>query len=217
MPHVTCRSALTGAALLLFACLFGSLAASAAPLPQATSWSRLATVSPGTAVVVSLSDGRHLQRYIVSVDSDALVVADLNRISSSDRRSAALDLLRNQPARFMASATIEDAGQRVEIVERFDRQSILTVARPDPYRFKPGILGWFLASSGPCPNCDARQTIPLGRTVLPSPLSASAASRGDVLYEARPLRADALPHDLTWPRLQEWLRLPATSPRMARR
>jgi hypothetical protein len=207
MTHATSRYALAWFALLL-GCLAVPLAASAAPTSANTGWSRLATVSPGTAIVVTLSDGRRLQRYIVSADSNALVVADLSRLRSNDRRNALVELLRNEPTKFVASTSVEEGERRLEIVERFERQSILMVARPRPYRFEPGVLGWFLARSGPCPNCDAAQTM-FGSTVLPSPLKRTAApgTTGEVLYAALMLPASDLPDVLTWPRLHEWLSL----------
>jgi hypothetical protein len=204
MTHVTFRSTLAGLALLLIGCLGARLPASAAPIQPTPGWSRLATVPPGTAIVVSLDDGRHLQRAFVTVDADRLTVADISRLRSSELRRTALQMIRDNPAGFRLSATFEEEGQRVQIVERFDRQSILAVERPGSNRRDPGILAWFFTGAGPCPNCDARQTILLGRTVLPSPLGASAATRRDVLYEVQPLRSGPLPHDLTWPRLREW-------------
>lgn len=101
-----------------------------------------------------------------------------------------------------------DARNTIHVVERFDRSSILTIERSMSHRWNPGVLGWFLASSGPCPNCDAAQTL-FGSTVLPSPLPA-AATTGEVLYAAQALQAAALPHTLTWPRLHQWLCTPAT-------
>jgi len=210
MRHLTCRSSLAAAGILLFGCLFVPTVASAQPPGANIGWSRLATVPAGTPVIVTLADGRRLQRLMVNAGSDVLVVADLTGIRSRADRDALLNLLRNHPAKFMVAATTQEAGRPIQVVERFDRRSILMVARPPSHRLDPGGLGWFLGRSGPCPNCDARQTL-FGSTVLPSPLPAAPAATSEVLYAAQALQASALPQTLTWPRLHQWLSTPATT------
>jgi hypothetical protein len=213
------------AGVLLLGCMFVPTAVSAGQRGANTGWSRLTTVPAGTAVVVMLADGRSLQRLIVNAGPDVLVVADVARVHSSADREALLNLLRNDPIRFAVSASVVEAGRSIAVVERFDRRSILCVARPSSHGWDPGLLGWFLAGAGPCPNCDAAQTLrrvgpatgtsdhipgPFnGRTVLPSPLPATHPATGEVLYAAQLLDPAALPATLTWPRLHEWLAAPA--------
>ena len=210
MRQLTSRSSLTAVGILLFGCLVVPTAASAPQSGANTGWSRLATVPAGTPVIVTLADGRRLQRLMVNAGSDGLVVADPGRIQSRADRNALLSLLRNHPARFMVAATTQEAGRPIQVVERFDRRSIVMVARPPSHRLDSGVPGWFFGHSGPCPNCDARQTL-FGSTVLPSPLPAAPATTGQVLYAAQALQTSALPQTLTWPRLHQWLSTPATS------
>ncbi len=180
-----------------------TVAAASPAAPQAPGWSRLMAVSPGDPVVVTLADGRRMERRLVGADWDALVVADLNRVAAGNRRRKMLELLRTDPATFAASANIDQDGRRIGVVQRLDRASIATVTRPRPYRFQPGVLGWFLAFSGPCPNCDAAQTLS-GETVFPSPLAARPDA-GELLYAATNLPDVGAPSDLTWAGLREWL------------
>ena len=224
---VLCRArpSSLAAGVLLLGCMFVPTVVSAGQQGANTGWSRLATVPAGTRVIVGLDDGRRLERVIVNAGPDALIVADLTRVRSSADREALLNLLRNDPIRFAVSASVVEAGRSITVVERFDRRSILSVARPSSHGWNPGLLGWFLAGAGPCPNCDATQTLrrvgtatgtpdhipgPFnGRTVLPSPLPATHPTTGEVLYAAQLLDLDALPATLTWPRLHEWLSAPA--------
>jgi hypothetical protein len=205
MMRLTSRCALAAIGILLgFA--FAPLSASATPPGPQASWSRLATVCPGTTIVVTLADGRRLQRLMVEPQSDTLVVADLTRIRSRATRDALFNLLRQDPAKFTVSARVEEDGRSMEVVERLDRQSILVVARPTPHRFDPGAVGWLLNTSGPCPNCDAAQTL-FGSTVLPSPMpAAERPTTGEVLYVSPTAESPALPDVLTWSQLREWLK-----------
>jgi hypothetical protein len=200
MPHLRFAFSCVWAALMV---AVASAVTTAAGPSQAPGWSRLMTVSPGDPVVVTLADGRRVERRVVGADWSELVVADLNRVAAGDRRRKMLDLLRTDPVRFAASANIDQEGRRVGVVERLDRASIITVTRPRPCRFQPGVLGWLLAFSGPCPNCDASQTL-FGDTVFPSPLGARPDA-GELLYAATPLSDGAVPTDLTWAALREWL------------
>lgn len=92
MRHLTSRSSLA-ASILLLGCMFVPTAASAPPRAANAGWSGLATISPGTPIVVTLSDGRRLQRLMVNAGSDVLVVADLGRIRARADRDALFDSL----------------------------------------------------------------------------------------------------------------------------
>jgi hypothetical protein len=97
----------------------------------------------------------------------------------------------------------------VPVVQRFDRASIVTVAKPRPLVFTlPPPLQWMLAHSGPCPNCDAAQTALDGETPIPSPLPRRAAAdplMGEALYRA-PTALDLNPLDaVSWGQLKPLL------------
>ncbi len=69
-------------------------------------------------------------------------------------------------ARSIASATAAEVARPA----RSEGREIPARARGRFWNRDLGVLGWLFASSGPCPNCDPRQTVLLGKTVLPSPL-----------------------------------------------
>ncbi|HEX7486731.1 MAG TPA: hypothetical protein VF332_11295 [Vicinamibacterales bacterium] len=188
-----------------------AMAASESPPPR-TGWAGLSGVAPGTAVIVLLNDGRRLERYVVGTTADSLVAVDLSLIASRDRREQVLSLVRESPQRFLSATDVEADGRRVPVVQRFDRASIVTVAKPRPLVFTvPPPLRWMLAYSGPCPNCDAAQTALNGETPLPSALPRRAAAdplMGEVLYRA-PMALTPNPLDSqSWEQLK--LLLPAS-------
>jgi hypothetical protein len=177
--------------VLLLAALVASAPSAASEQPvRRTGWAELGAVAPGAAVVVLLDDGRRLERHIVGTTADTLITVDLSRIALRDRREQVLALIHDRPQQYFTRAFVEANGVLIPIVQRFDRTSIVAVARPRPLVFSPPApLAWMLSNSvysGPCPNCDAAQTA-LGPTPLPSPLPRRAASDslvGEMLYAA---------------------------------
>jgi hypothetical protein len=199
------------AVLLALPCL--ALAASGAePAEKPTGWAELSGIKPGTAIVVLLSDGRHLERFLVSATADALNTVDLSLVSSRNRRGQILDLVREYPERYEKPVFVEQDGTLLPITQRIDRSSIVLVSRPKSMVFVLRTpVDWMLHYSGPCPNCDTAQTALTGRTPLPSPLPRKAEIDpllGEVLYRAPAAAAAKALDDLTWEQLR--LILPAS-------
>jgi hypothetical protein len=182
---------------LLFSAAFSSALASDQPARR-SGWEELSALSPGTAILVTLDDGRRLERYFALATADQLVTLNLSDVSSRARRDEVLKLLRAAPQR-TAGAMIyaEDRGRDIPIVQRFQRTAVVSVELPRPFAFEvPGPLGWLLNVGGPCPDCDAAQTW-VGRkpTPLPSP---ATAGRSAVVYlapSAAPNPLDAVAWD----------------------
>jgi hypothetical protein len=205
-----CRLAFAACALL-----FGLL--EAAPLhaggsPARSGWAELSALAPGTAIIVELNDGRRLERYLAGTTADELVVLDLSAVASSDRRQKVLDLLRKSPQDYLTSVYVEESGQQIPVVQRFDRGAIRLVAKvkPLPFTLNKTVTSLLLNWSGPCPNCDASQTW-AGRkdTVVPSPRPARHAGplpEGEMVYLAPPAGPNPL-DDMAW---EQWrMLLPA--------
>jgi hypothetical protein len=174
-----------------------------------TGWAELSRVEPGTAVVVYLTDGRRLERFMVDATAEVLNTVDLSLVSSRDRRTQVLDLVRDSPQRYVGPVFVEQDGTRIPITQRIDRAIIVIVSRPKPAAFKPPApLLWMVHYAGPCPNCDTAQTAFSGETPLPSPLPRKAESDpliGDVLYRA-PAAVFPNPLDeLMWEQLRLFL------------
>jgi hypothetical protein len=96
------------------------------------------------------------------------------------------------------------------VVQRFDRSSIVTVAKPRPVVFTLSPpLRWLLAYSGPCANCDTAQTaLAGGSTPLPSPLPRRpepAPLWGEVLYQSPTALAPNPLDDTSWQQLKPLL------------
>jgi hypothetical protein len=167
-----------------------------------TGWAELSRVEPGTAIVVHLTDGRRLERFMVETTADSLNTLDLSLVSSRDRRAQVLDLVREFPQRYSGPVFVEQDGTRVPIAQRIDRSTIVMVSRPKSVVFALRTpVDWLLHYAGPCPNCDTAQTALTGQTPLPSPLPRKADSDprlGEVLYRAPvPAVTNAL-DDVTW-------------------
>jgi hypothetical protein len=195
-------------AMLLAVGLAAAGAAGAAPPDRAPGWTSLASVPPGVKIVVATSDGRQFTRTMVRTEADALIVADLDRLTSKSRRHEIQRSIAANPTAFSPAAVVEQDGTRVAVIERLDRLAIVLVARPKPWTLEPGPLAWLLAYAGACPNCDVAQTWPAGVTVLPSPLKASAPGGqafGDILYAAPHAAAVNALDAPTWQQLREWL------------
>jgi hypothetical protein len=177
-----------GTVLLLTTCLAVAPAFGSGPPVRRTGWAEFSGVPPGTSVVVLLNDGRRLERYMVGTTGDSLIAIDLSEVNSRDRRELVLSLVRESPQRYLSATYVEVDGNRVPVVQRFDRASIVTVARPRPVVFTLSApLRCMLSYSGPCPNCDAAQTALNGETPIPSPLHGRTAAdplMGEVLYRA---------------------------------
>lgn len=201
-----------GVGLLATAIAAGALVSGAEPPERQAGWAELSRVGPGTAIVVSLTDGRHLERHMVATTGETLITLDLSSIASRDGRNQVLSLLRQTPQRYLADGYVEDGGKRFLVVQRFDRASILAVARPRPLVLTmPAPLRWMLSYAGPCPNCDPAQTAFGGRTPLPSPLPRRMRAgplMGEAIYLA-PTSTTPNPLDLlSWERTR--LLLPAS-------
>ncbi len=202
MNEVHSRLARSFSIFLILSLAFISPSASQEPARRA-GWAELSAVPPGTAVVVSLADGRRLERNFAVTTSDELVTLDLTAVSSSNRRNEVLNLLRAAPEKTLgAMIYVEESGRRIAVVQRFERAEIVAVERPRPSVFEvPKVVSWVLNTTGPCPNCDANQTW-AGRkeTPLPSPLPARHAQEGTaggVLYLA-PTAAPNPLDQMTW-------------------
>ena len=191
--------------------LLTTFAATAAggPPPPRTGWAELSGVAPGTAVVVSLKDGRRLERHMVGTTSDSLITIDLSAITSRGRREEVLSLVRASPQRYLSAAYAEEDGRRVPVVQRFDRAAIVMVAKPRPLVFTLSIpIRWMLAYSGPCPNCDTAQTALDGTTPLPSPFPRREATDpllGKVLYRSPTALAPNPLDDVPWSQMRQLL------------
>ena len=198
------------ALLLLATAVPGALLAGAANEPSArqTGWADLSAVPPSTSVVVVLTDGRRLERHVVGTTAEALITVDLSAVASRDLRKQVLVLMRDSPQQYFGAAFVEDDGKRIPIVQRFDRASIVVVARPKPLVFRPSApLSWLLSYSAPCPNCDAAQTA-FGTTPLPSPLARQASPApliGEVLYAAPSVAALDMLGPMTWRQVKDML------------
>lgn len=198
------------ALLLLATAVPGALLAGAADERSArrTGWADLSAVAPSTAVVVVLTDGRRLERRVVGTTAEALITVDLSAIASRDLRERVLALMRDSPQQYSGAVFVEDDGKRIPIVQRFDRASIVVVARPKPLVFRPSApLSWLLSYSAPCPNCDAVQTA-FGATPLPSPLARQASLApliGEVLYAAPSVAALDMLGPMTWRQMKDML------------
>lgn len=194
--------------LLTMVAATAALAAGEQPPPR-TGWAELSGVSPGTAVVVWLDDGRRLERHMVGTTGDSLITVDLSLIASRDRRDEILALVRESPRQFLSTTYVEAGGSRVSVVQRFDRDSIVIVAKPRPLIFTLSPpLRWMLAYSGPCPNCDTAQTVPNGTTPLPSPFPRREAAdplMGKVLYRTPAALGPNSLDDVPWSRLRPLL------------
>lgn len=202
-----------GVVLLLLALSWLAVQASGAePTEKRTGWAALSRVEPGTAIVLILTDGRRLERFMVGTTADALNTVDLTLVAPGDRRKQILDLVRRFPQRYATPVLVEQDGARMLITQSFDRTVIATVSKPKSFVFKlPTPVDWLLHYAGPCPNCDTTQTAFSGQTPLPSPLPGKADTDpylGEVLYRApAPVAANPL-DDLTWEQLR--LVLPAS-------
>ena len=179
------------------------------PAETGTGWPKLSRVEPGTAIVVILTDGRRLERFMVGTTADALNTVDLTLISPGDRRSQILDLVRKSPQRYATPVLVEQDGARILITQGLDRATIATVSKPKSVVFKLRTpVEWLLHYAGPCPNCDTTQTALTGQTPLPSPLPGKADTDpylGEVLYRAPvPAAANAL-DNVTWEQLRLFL------------
>lgn len=208
--NLACCRRVVATLLLLVTGVSGVLLARATDDPSArrTGWADLSGVPPSTSVVVVLTDGRRLERHVVGTTAEALITVDVSAIASRARREQILALLRDSPQQYSGTAFVEDDGRRIPIVQRFDRASIVVVARPKPLVFKPSApLSWLLSYSAPCPNCDVAQTA-FGTTPLPSPLArhASPASLfGEVLYAAPSLASLDTLGPMTWGQVKDML------------
>jgi hypothetical protein len=194
------------AAALLVLLWLAAPASGAEPADTRTGWAELSRVKPGTAIVVHLTDGRRLERFMVDTTADALNTVDLSLVSSRDRRAQILDLVRKFPQRYAGPVFVEQDGTRIQIAQRIDRDMIVMVSRPKSVVFKlPTPVDWLLHYAGPCPNCDTAQTAFTGQTPLPSPLPRKADVDplfGEVLYRAPlPAVTNAL-DDVTWEQLR---------------
>ena len=128
-------------------------------------------MEPGTAIVVLLTDGQRLERFMVGTTADALDTVDLSLVSSRDRREQILDLVREFPRRYAGPVFVDQNGTRIQITQRVDRAVIVMVSRPKSVVFELRTpVDWLLHYAGPCPNCDTAQTAFTGQTPLPSPL-----------------------------------------------
>ena len=199
------------AVLLALPCL--ALPASGAePAEKRTGWAELSGVKPGTAIVVLLSDGRRLNRYMVGTTAVALNTVDLSLVSSRDRRGQILDLVRGYPERYAKPVFVEQDGTRLQVTQRIDRTVIVLVSRPKSVVFAlPTPIDWLLHYAGPCPNCDTAQTALTGSTPLPSPLPRRAETdplMGEVLYRAQASVASNPLDSAQWEQLR--LMLPAS-------
>ncbi len=199
-----------GVVALLLALSWLVVAASGSPPAEmSTGWARLARVEPGTAIVVILTEGQRLERFMVGTTADALNTVDLTLVAPGDRRKQILDLVRKFPQRYATPVLVEQDGARMLITQSFDRATIATVSKPKSIVFKlPTPVEWLLHYSGPCPHCATAQTAFSRQTPLPSPLPGKADTDpylGDVLYRAPVLAAANALDDLTWEQLRLFL------------
>ncbi len=196
-------------ALLLALSWLAAPASEAEPAEMSTGWARLARVEPGTAIVVILTDGRRLDRFMVGTTADALNTVDLTLVAPGDRRKQILGLVREFPGRYMGPVLVDQNGTRIQITQRVDRATIATVSKPTSVVFKLRTpVDWLLHYAGPCPNCDTTQTAFSGQTPLPSPLPGKADTDpylGEVLYRAPLLAATNALDNVTWDQLRLFL------------
>jgi len=196
-------------AALLALVWLADAAAGSPPAEMSTGWAKLARVEPGTAIVLILTDGRRLERFMVGTTADALNTVDLTLVAPGDRRKQILDLVRKFPQRYATPVLVEQDGGRILITQSFDRATIATVSKPKSFMFKlPTPVEWLLHYAGPCPNCDTTQTAFNGQTPLPSPLPGKADTDpylGEVLYRAPVLAATNALDNMTWEQLQLFL------------
>ncbi len=196
-----------GVVVLLLALLWLAAPASGAdPADARTGWAALSRVEPGTAIVVLLTDGRRLERFMVGTTDDALGTVDLSQVSSPDRRGQILDLVREFPGRYAGPVLVDQNGTRIQITQRVDRTVIVMVSKPKSVVFALRTpVDWLLHYAGPCPNCDTTQTAFTGQTPLPSPLPRKAEldpRLGEVLYRAPVPAATKALDDVTWEQLR---------------
>ena len=181
-------------------------ASGAAPTETRTGWAALSRVEPGTAIVVRLTDGRRLDRYMVGTTADALNTVDLSLVSSRERRARILALVRESPGRYAGPVFVVEHGTQIPITQPIDRAMIVMVSRPKSLVFTLRTpVDWMLHYAGPCPNCDTAQTILNGQTPLPSPLLRKAGADplvGEVLYRAPVPLGTRLLDDVTWEQLR---------------
>jgi hypothetical protein len=210
MTGACCRRGMSGVFLASLWLAFPAFGAE--PNVRGTGWAELSRIEPGTAIVVQLTDGRRLERYLVGTTADALDTVDLSSVASRDRRAQILDLVRESPERYAGPVFVEQDGTRIPITQRIDRTMIVMVSRPKPMVFALRTpVDWLLHYAGPCPNCDTAQTALTGSTPLPSPLPRKAEIDpllGEVLYRAPAASAAKALDDLTWEQLR--LILPAS-------
>ena len=198
-----------GAAALLAFQWLAAQASGSPPAEMSTGWAKLARVEPGTAIVLILTDGRRLERFMVGTTADALNTVDLTLVAPGDRRKQILDLVRKFPQRYATPVLVEQDGGRILITQSFDRATIATVSKPKSFVFKLRTpVDWLLHSSGPCPNCDTTQAAFNGQTPLPSPLPGKADTDpylGEVLYRAPVLAATNALDNMTWEQFRLFL------------
>lgn len=208
MSTVSARLGIVAALLFLW---LAAPASGAEPTEKRTGWAELSRVEPGTAIVLILTDGRRLERFMVGTTADALNTVDLTLVAPGDRRKQILDLVRKFPQRYATPMLVEQDGGRILITQSFDRATIATVSKPKSFVFKlPTPVDWLLHYAGPCPNCDTTQTAFSGQTPLPSPLPGKADTDpylGEVLYRAPGLAATNALDNVTWEQFRLFLPL----------
>jgi len=186
-------------------------ASGAEPADKGAGWAGLSDVKPGTAIVVLLTDGQRLERFMVGATDDALDTVDLSQVSSRERRTQILGLVREFPGRYAGPVLVDQNGTRILITQRIDRTMIAMVSKPKSVVFALRTpVDWLLHYAGPCPNCDTTQTAFTGQTPLPSPLLRKADTdplMGEVLYRAPALAVTNALDDVTWEQLRLFLPL----------
>ena len=210
MTGACCRRGMSGVVLASLWLAFPAFGAE--PNVRGTGWAELSRIEPGTAIVVQLTDGRRLERYLVGTTADALDTVDLSSVASRDRRAQILDLVRESPERYAGPVFVEQDGTRLQVTQRIDRTVIVLVSRPKSVVFAlPTPIDWLLHYAGPCPNCDTAQTALTGSTPLPSPLPRRAETdplMGEVLYRAQASVASNPLDSAQWEQMR--LMLPAS-------
>ena len=175
----------------------------AASEPSSFTWSNLYSLPAGTAVVVTLCDGRRLTRQLVSTDEAGIRVLDPTRVTSPTLRDKVRVLLAATPdALATLSITTED-DVRIPLTERIERADIVLVTQDRlawVRRIETSPWIWLFGGGayvGACPGCDKSQTA-LGTTVLPG----SIKTGPEIVYAAP---TDSALSPVAWSELRTWL------------